>query len=151
MICSWDRFGGEHCSDRAHILDTSLQLGFINSLLLYHSASLRTLLRRVTSNDLLGSQLQSALNLSSLVIFFAGIMYWLVACEKECADFKLVQDAWTGNTTAPDSLGELRRYQAAGTVPESAQLELDVVCSPSIFPGYFDFIYYTIVTVSTVG
>ena len=133
--------------------DISLQLGFLRLLLLFKSTALAHVIELFTRSPTQVQVITAALRLVSLVLFFAAMMNYLIGGRSICfyGDF----DA---ESAAPTDCPDVSRYYDRANREEAAALlttGLDsgqIACTRSpMANGLPDFLYYSLITFSTVG
>ena len=160
------------------LIETSLHFGFLHFLVLFNVSNLDTIFRlfyEVYDAQMRAKVLEAGIKTLGILFFFAGLMYTMIGAQYDCGPLASFTQAVAADVRAADPallppalLDELRAASDALDVQLATRLldalalphglhgvdnELDLYewCTRSKFPGFFDYVYYTVVTLSTVG
>ena len=133
--------------------ELAMQLGFLHLVQLVRLHGLGDLLNLLFPSRVQAKLVKTALNLSSFIICISGLLFFMFGgALLECGPLPdAILTLYEGEFPKYSPVGALRQAQANGTVDATIGSADDDGCGAATLQNFFDFVYFAVVTISTVG
>ncbi|KAL1521510.1 hypothetical protein AB1Y20_021170 [Prymnesium parvum] len=137
----------QRANTRKPLVHISMQLGWLRLLLFFRSRMMEFAAQRLLTTHTQARLFMTAVNLVSIVLFFSGLIHFLLGSTKLCGALPTVNDTAFENVIVART--EAAKHLSGG-FPELMD-HIDLGCELANVYTLHDYIYFTIVTISTVG